>query len=216
MVIAIIDDQQLISGALKTLLADIFEPVRIDSFNDPDSFLEAYTATTPPDIIFVDIIMPRINGIKLMELSVRKYGNKIKMIALSSLRDIPTIKNALKAGAKGYLSKDVSPEELKEAVLEINNGKQYIEKGLRDRLINNILGNEEIILHLSEREQDVLNGICNGLTIKEIASQLYLSPHTIQYYHKNILSKFKLKKTTELIVFAIQHGLFVPGQGADK
>lgn len=209
MLFTLIDDQKLITGALEILIKEIFEDVEILSFNSAQAFLDALEKGIRPDIVFVDIIMPEINGIKLIEICKKKH-NKIKLIALSSLRDVSTIKNVLNLGVNGYLSKDINPEELKAAIDEVLAGNIYIEKNLRNRTLSNLTSDEDIILHLTDREQEVLNGLCNGFSIKEIAAQLFLSHHTVQFYHKNIMNKFKIRKNTELIVFAIKHGLFVP------
>ncbi len=210
MLLVLIDDQQLITGALKILLSDIFEEAEILSFNNPQTFLDTFEEGKNPDIIFIDIIMPDINGIKLIEIAKKKFKGKTKLIALSSLRDISTIKNALNIGVNGYLSKDVSPEELKAAIEEVMADNTYVEKNLRSRAMHCFVTEEDVVLQLTDREQEVLNGICDGFSIKEIAAQLYLSHHTVQFYHKNIMNKFKIKKNTELIVFAIKHGLYVP------
>ncbi|HUH74333.1 MAG TPA: response regulator transcription factor [Chitinophagales bacterium] len=210
MLFTLIDDQKLITGALEILIKENFEEVEILSFNSAQAFLDALENGTRPDIIFVDIIMPEINGIKLIEICKKNYKNKIKIIALSSLRDSSTIKNVLNLGVNGYLSKDIAPEELKMAIQEVLAGNIYIEKNLRSRTLTNLTSDEDIVLQLTDREQEVLNGLCNGLSIKEIAAQLFLSHHTVQFYHKNIMNKFKIRKNTELIVFAIKQGLFVP------
>lgn len=210
MLFILIDDQKLITGAVKILLSDIFKDSEIISFNAPQDFLNQIDELRTPSIVFVDIIMPEINGLKLIEIAKKKFNNQTKFIALSSLKDISTIKNAIHIGVDGYLSKDISPDELKIAVEEILAGDTYIEKELRNRSINSLVPEDDIVLQLTEREQEVLNGICEGLSIKEIAAQLYLSHHTVQFYHKNIMAKFKIKKNTELIVFAIKHGLYFP------
>lgn len=210
MLFIIIDDQKLITGAVKILLKDIYKDSDILSFNSPQTFLNQIDEIKTPNILFVDIIMPEINGLKLIDIAKKKFKSNTKFIALSSLKDISTIKNAIQIGVDGYLSKDISPEELKEAIDEVLAGNTYIEKELRSRSLNSFTPEEDIVLQLTEREQEVLNGICDGLSIKEIAAQLYLSHHTVQFYHKNIMAKFKIKKNTELIVFAIKHGLYVP------
>ena len=210
MLFTLIDDQKLITGALEILIKEIYRDVEILTFNSAQSFLDALDKGIRPDIVFIDIIMPEINGIKLIEICKKKYKNKTKLIALSSLRDISTIKNVLNLGIDGYLSKDIIPDELKLAIDEVLAGNIYIEKNLRNRTLTNFVAEDDIVLQLTDREQEVLNGLCNGLSIKEIEAQLFLSPHTVQFYHKNIMNKFKIRKNTELIVFAIQHGLFVP------
>ena len=110
----------------------------------------------------------------------------------------------------------VESELLKSSVLtavmreQVNAGKQYIGKGIRDTLINSVFTDEQVVLHLSPREKEVLQKVCSGRTIKEIAYDLKLSAHTVQYYHRSVMEKLKVKRTTDLIVYAMQHGLYIP------
>ncbi len=204
--IVLIDDHLLFTQSLKNLLfqhgyhfVTIYES--IDSFSSKNGI-------KIPDVIIMDLSIPGTNGMQFLET----YGKKIesKIIVLSVQSDVQTIKQALRNGANGFISKSSTIEELVEAIQQVNKGNQYIEKSLRENLLDNMFTEESIIYHLSPREKDVLNKICSGNTIKEIAYELNLSPHTVQYYYRNVMNKLKLKRSAELIVFAIKHGLYSP------
>lgn len=139
-----------------------------------------------------------------------KLNPGIKIIVLSSLIDPQTIKQAIRLGTNGYLPKNVSINELLEAIRTVNAGQQYIARDLTQTLINNIFVEEQVVHYLSPREREVLQEICNGLSVKEIAYKLGLSAHTVHAYHRSTMKKLKVTKTTDLIVYAMQNGLYIP------
>jgi DNA-binding NarL/FixJ family response regulator len=209
MIITLLDDHPILTESLKNLLLKLPEVEQVKTYNDPVLFL-AEEISVAPDIIIVDLMMPGINGMKLIEICRSNFKDKVKIIVLSSITDVQTIKQAIRSGANGFLSKGSDIEELTEAILTINKGNQYIAPKLKDSMLNSFFTEEQIVYHLSPREKDVLNKVCNGQTIKEIAYDLRLSIHTVQYYHRTILTKLKVKRTSDLIVFAMQNGLYVP------
>ncbi|WP_157486823.1 response regulator transcription factor [Dyadobacter alkalitolerans] len=77
-------------------------------------------------------------------------------------------------------------------------------------MINSVLDDEQAVLHLSPRETETLQRICRGQTIKEIAFELSLSIHTVRYYYRSVMDKLKIRRTADLIVLAMQHGLYIP------
>jgi DNA-binding NarL/FixJ family response regulator len=95
------------------------------------------------------------------------------------------------------------------AVNKVLAGDQYVSSALKRKLSNNLI-EEEFSYHLSPREKDVLRLVCSGRIIKEVAEDLGLSTHTVQSYHKNILQKFNVKRTTDLVRIAIQLGFYNP------
>jgi len=209
MVIALVDDHPLLAEALKSILLLQPNVGQVKIYNSAAVFL-AEKAVSLPDIVITDLMMPETNGLKLVETCRSLYKDKIKLIVLSSITDVQTIKQVIRAGANGFLSKGSNMEELMEAIYTVNEGKQYIAKNLREVMLNTMFTEEQVIYHLSPREKDVLQKVCSGLTIKEIAYDLKLSTHTVQYYHRCILTKFKVKRTSDLIVFAMQNGLYLP------
>ena len=113
----------------------------------------------------------------------------------------------IRSGASGYLSKDTSADELKEAILTVFRGEPYVGESLRKKLVRNTLVEDRFLYNLSPREKEVLNFVCEGKTIKETAHIMELSANTVQTYYKTVLKKFNLNRTADLIVFAIRNGL---------
>lgn len=210
--IAIIDDHQLITDSLKNLLQQDERFDIVSTYKSAPDFLNAIAQSADaPDVIISDLMMPEINGIRLIEiLKSRPNNSGVRIIILSSIADVQTIRQCIRGGASGFLSKDISLQELTDAILEVYNGRQYIGMNLRSNLVNSVFIEEQVIYHLSPREKEVLHFVCSGQTIKEIAFHLNLSQHTVQYYHRNVMNKLKVKRTHDLIVYAMQHGLYIP------
>ena len=209
MIIALVDDHPVLTESIRNLL--LLQPGvgQVKTYNSASLFL-AEKMITPPDIIITDLMMPGVNGMKLIEDCKAEFKDKVKIIVLSSITDVQTIKQAIRVGANGFISKASAIDELIEAIHTVNEGKQYIATKLRESMLNSMFTEEQVVYHLSPREKDVLHKVCSGLTIKEIAYELKLSTHTVQYYHRCVLSKLKVKRTSDLIVFAMQHGLYIP------
>ncbi|RFM26380.1 response regulator [Deminuibacter soli] len=212
MKIALIDDHRMLTDSVRNVLSldPAIEEVR--TFISAAVYVKNKDSFWNPDIIITDLLMPGITGIELIEAVNRGAGKAPlpKFIVLSSITDVQTIKQAIRAGAIGYLSKDTSIEELTEAIHAVHSGEQYIAAKLKNSLISNVFTEEQVVLHLSPREKDVLELMCSGNTVKEAAFKLNLSVHTVQSYHKNIMKKFKVNRTADLIVFAMQKGLYNP------
>jgi len=208
--ITLIEDHKMLSGSIRTVLmaTNLFKDIVVH--HSADDFINSIPVT-PPELIITDLIMPgKYNGLALVERCREVYNIVPPIIVLSSITDVQTVKQLIRLGVKGYLSKDADVDELVEAIDEVYNGRQYIGNSLRDALIKTVFTEEQIVYHLSPREREVLHHVCSGLTIKEIAYNLKLSKHTVQYYHKCVLSKLKLNRTSDLIVFAMQNGLYIP------
>lgn len=213
--VSIIDDHRLITDSLKSLLLQNERFHSVNTYRGAKEFLAEVESKPLPDVLLSDLVMPDMNGLKLIELIRLKYVNSnIKIIILSSLMDVQTIRQSIRIGANGFLSKDISVDELITAIFEVAEGQQYISENLRPSLLKSVFVEEQVIYHLSPREKEVLQLVCSGQTIKEIAYNLNLSQHTVQYYHRNVMSKLKVKRTHDLIVYAIQHGLYIPDLGA--
>lgn len=211
MLIALVDDHRMLTDSIKNVLS--LDPAikEVRTFVSAEMFLTSGSTFWHPDIIITDLLMPGITGMELLEQLGKNEGAAMpKLVVLSSITDVQTIRQAIRMGASGYLSKDTSIEELTEAIHAVYGGEQYIAAKLKNSLINNVFAEEQVVFHLSPREKDVLELMCSGNTVKEAAFKLNLSVHTVQSYHKNIMKKFKVNRTADLIVFAMQKGLYHP------
>ncbi len=207
--IVLIDEQLLLADALQSLLMLIPEVEAVDTYSDGKHFLTE-RSTTPPDILVMELALNGLNGLELLDVCRSTLPREMKVIVLSTVADVQTIKHTIRRGANGFLSKSILFEEFKESIFQVRLGKQYIGRAIRDSLINSVFTEEEVVMHLSPREKEVLQKVCGGHTIKEIAYELKLSAHTVQYYHRSVMDKLKVRRTTDLIVYAMQHGLYIP------
>ena len=207
--IVLVDELALLTDALQYVLVQMPEVSDVTSYRDGKVFL-AEAAKHPPDLLIMDWAVAGMTGLELLDCARQMMPKDMKIIVLSNSTDVQTIKHAVRRGANGFLTKTTSVDELKEAIAQVSIGKQYIGKGIRDSLINSVFTDEQVVMHLSPREKEVLQKVCSGRTIKEIAYDLKLSTHTVQYYHRSVMEKLKVKRTTDLIVYAMQHGLYIP------
>jgi two-component system, NarL family, invasion response regulator UvrY len=208
--LALIDDHFLLVQSLSGMLSKYDFITSIQTFKSAQEYLS--TPHNPePDIIISDIMMPNMNGIEFLT-KLKKDSPKTKIILLSSIIEVQTIRHALRVGANGYLSKDASVEELADALLTVHNGEQFIGESLQKAIIRTTLIEDQFVYRLSPREKEVLNLVCSGKTIKETAYEMELSVNTVQTYYKTIMKKFNVNRTADLIVFAMQNGLYQPGK----
>ncbi|OJV15521.1 MAG: DNA-binding response regulator [Dyadobacter sp. 50-39] len=207
--IVLVDEHLLLADALQSLLQLVPEINRVDTYTDGRDFLTARSAC-PPDILVMDLALNGPNGFELLDICRATLPRETKVIVLSAITDPQTVKHTIRRGANSFLSKSTLFEEFKESIFQVQSGKQYIGKAIRDSLINSVFTEEEVVMHLSPREKEVLQKVCGGHTIKEIAYELRLSAHTVQYYHRSVMDKLKVRRTTDLIVYAMQHGLYIP------
>ncbi|WP_257668789.1 response regulator [Parapedobacter tibetensis] len=210
MKVSILDDHTLIVESIRGVLNKMPGISEITLYTNPLLFLKEISVNYHPDLLITDLIMPSMGGLDLIEHCKTLLKDKIKIVVLSSINNAPTVRQALRMGVNGYLAKDATMEELAEAVREIMQGKQYIGKSIQKNFLNSIITEEQVVLHLTPREKEVLELLCSSKTVKEIAHELKLSANTVHSYHKNILRKFKLNRTVDLVSFAIQHGLHNP------
>lgn len=207
--ISLVDEHLLLSDALRNLLKLNPEVGRVDIFTNAKDFLDEKTSS-PPDILIMDLTLNGLHGLELLDICRATLPKEMRVIVLSTVTDVQTIKHTIRRGANSFLSKSVHFEEFKESISQVRSGKQYIGKAIRESLINSVFTEEQVVLHLSPREKEVLQKVCSGHTIKEIAYELKLSAHTVQYYHRSVMDKLKVRRTTDLIVYAMQHGLYIP------
>lgn len=210
MYLVLIEDHRLLAESVRNLLVREIEGAEVKIYHTGTAFIEE-THHLCPDVIITDLMLPGgVNGIDVLDFCKEKFAGKAKLLVLSTMNNVQVVRYTIRSGVNGFLSKGAPVVELVDAIKTVMGGNQYISKDLRDGLINTIFSEDQVIYHLSPREKKVLQRVCNGYTVKEIASELNISTHTVQYYHRNVLAKFNVRKTSELIVFVMQKGLFIP------
>lgn len=206
--IAIVDDHKLVSKAIENMIS--FNPkfeVVMNCFNGEDFLNQLEHKKNMPEVVLMDINMPRKNGVETTAELTQKYP-ELKVIALTMEDNESTIISMLKAGAKGYLLKDMSPDILFDAINIVH------EKGIfyTDIVTQSLLkikteekAIQEISALLKDREIEFIKLACSELTYKEIAEKMCVSPRTVDGYRDSIFAKLNVKTRVGIVLFAIKH-----------
>ena len=202
--IALVDDHALFRNGLRGLIDGKRNCRVVAEASDGAEFLENEAAMAA-DVVFMDIAMPVLSGDKATIAALERNPD-LKVICLSMFGDERYYSRMVEAGAKGFLLKDSSIEDVFAAIDAIVNGEEYICHDVMKMLSEAMYRNDETKM-LSEREIDVLLGICRGLSTQEIADKLFISKRTVDTHRANILEKTGSNNTASLVVYAIKHGL---------
>jgi DNA-binding NarL/FixJ family response regulator len=211
--IAIIDDNIFLSKAIIEKLS-FFEEIKvIFTAKEGKDCLEKLEKNENIDLILMDIEMPIMNGIDATALVKEKYSH-IKVIMLTVFDNDEHIFNAIKAGADGYLLKDVNPNELHQGILDTLAGGAAMNpsialktlKLLRNPINFNLVKDQEAV-KLSAREIEILEQISKGLSYTSIAENIFLSPYTVRKHIENIYSKLQVHSKIEAVEKARRNNL---------
>jgi two-component system, NarL family, response regulator LiaR len=206
--ILIADDHAVVREGLRSLIAT--EPGMEVQGEAPDGLVAVKMyEKLQPDVALFDLMMPRMNGISAIQEIINRYPHA-RILVLTSFAEDEQILPAIKAGALGYLLKDTSPVELLKAIREVYAGESSLSPVIARKLIQEINRppqQEETIETLSEREQEVLNLLADGLSNQEIAKELVISERTVRNHVGNILGKLHLANRTQAALYAIRTGL---------
>lgn len=156
-----------------------------------------------PDIVLMDINMTPFSGLEATQ-KIRKISPASRIIGVSMHSQPAYAKKMLQMGARGYVTKNSSKEEMIQAILEVNQGNKYICDEIKNIISDQLLDEKESspnINTLTEREMQIINLIKEGLSSKEIASNLSISLKTVEVHRHNILKKLKLKNSASLVNF---------------
>lgn len=202
--IALVDDHALFRNGLRGLIDGNHSCCVVAEASDGSEFL-ANPEAMNADVVFMDIAMPILSGDKATAMALERKPD-MKIICLSMFGDEKYYLRMMEAGAKGFLLKDSSIEEVFAAIEAVMNDEEYICNDVMQALSGAIRRNENTEI-LSEREIDVLLGICRGLSTQEIVDSLFLSKRTVDTHRANILEKTGSKNTASLVVYAIKNNL---------
>ncbi|PQD95061.1 DNA-binding response regulator [Pradoshia eiseniae] len=205
--IVIADDHPVVRKGLSLLLSsqDEFEVIG-EASNGEEAIAKALELS--PEIMLMDLVMPKIDGISATK-EILRLKPEIKILILTSFSDANHAIPALEAGALGYLLKENDPEEVIQAISKLVNGEKQIHpkvtEGLLSALQTQRKPEQNLLNSLTSREKEVLKEITNGKSNKEIASTLFISEKTVKTHVSNILSKLSLQDRTQAALFAIRH-----------
>lgn len=200
------DDHRLMQDGLKSRLEREDNLDILSCVGTGTEALQA-TLTLKPDVLLLDINMPNLNGIEVLEkLAASKSETAVIMLSMHDSKDY--VVRSVKAGAKGYVLKDVGSEELVMAINQVAQGRSYLCPQASDRLLEQINEKPEPKDDtLSKRESDVLKEIVNGSCNKDIADALHISVRTVETHRLRIKKKLGANSTAALVKLALEKGL---------
>lgn len=167
----------------------------------------SYLTNQKISVLISDINMPQINGIELCR-RVKQQHPEVAVLIISMHEEPKVIKDVMKVGASGYLFKNSNKKVILEAIHHVLKGGIYYSDEVKDKLLNNSVGNPvSLTPSLTKRENEVLNLVSKGLTTDQIAEKLSISHHTVLSHRKNLLIKFDVNNTINLIKKAFEANL---------
>ena len=208
--VVVVDDHNLLSQAIGGLV-DSFENFKVlyTCRNGKELVKRLDHPDDVPELVLMDVNMPILNGIETTEY-LKKNFPRIKVLALSIEEDEAVILKMLRAGARGYLLKDVKKIELYNALLEVLEKGFYHTNTVTKILVDSLTEDKEKETQLKDREIEFIRLACTEKTYKEIADIMHLSPKTIEGYRNNIFEKLHLRNRTGLVIYAIKNKIFIP------
>jgi NarL family two-component system response regulator LiaR len=203
--VVIADDHPFVRHGLRTYLETLED---MDVAGEATNGVEAVELVERllPDVVLMDLVMPEMDGIGAIR-RIREVAPSTRVIALTSFADDEKVFPAIKAGAAGYLLKDVRPADLADAVRKASRGEALLAPSVAARLMQEVSGERPAPAGLTERELEVLRLIARGMSNKQIARELVVSEKTVKTHVSNILAKLHLADRTQAALYAVREGL---------
>lgn len=204
--ILIADDHAVVRQGLIQIVSDTSDIVVSDEASNGREVL-AKISKNKYDVVVLDVGMPDFSGLDILN-EIKKENPKLPVLMLSIYPEEQYAVRALKAGASGYLTKKVAPEELIRAIRKVYSGGKYVTSTLAETLVFSLVkGEKPPHESLSDREFQVMSMLAEGKRIKDIAKALFISEKTVSSYKSRIFVKMRMKSNAELTRYAIKHGL---------
>ena len=213
--VLIVDDHQVVRQGLRTFLELQDDVLVVGEAGDGELAVEMVRQLNP-NVVLMDLVMPHLDGISATR-QVKSLGTEVKIIALTSFTEDDKVFPAIQAGASSYLLKDVSPDDLVEAIRAVHRGEPRLHPDIARKLMEQVVHQvssprESHFKDLTERECEVINLVAQGCSNQDIANELVISEKTVKTHVSNILSKLQLEDRTQLAIYAIRKGMVNPGQ----
>jgi DNA-binding NarL/FixJ family response regulator len=208
--VLIVDDHPIVREGLRTLLSEA-PGIEVAGEAADGAGAVALAAELHPDVIIMDLAMPGMDGIEALR-RINTVGAESRVLILTSFTDDQRLRDAIQAGASGYLLKDVLKEDLLRAIQATAQGQPALHPEAQRRLMRQVAAPRARapLDDLTERERDVLRLIAQGHNNKEIAATLHLTEGTVKGYVSIILNKLSVADRTQAALYAVKHGLASP------
>jgi len=201
--VLIVDDHALMRSGLRSRLASETD---INPVGEAESAEQAVikARALQPDVVLLDLLMPRASGYEAIS-GVAKVSPQSKVLVCSAMTGASSVRQALAAGADGFIGKRASDVDLVAAIRGVAGGESYVDPALGAKLV--VSETAALREPISERERDVLHLLALGYTNPEIAKKLFISVRTVDTHRAHIMDKLELSSRAELVLYALANGL---------
>ncbi len=214
--VLIVDDHQVVRQGLRTFL-NLHEDIQVIGEAGDGIRAVELVRELRPDVVLMDLVMPGLDGVEATR-QIKAFDPAIKVIALTSFTEDSRVFPAIQAGVTGFLLKDVSPDDLVEAIRAAKRGEVRLHPQITQKLMEQVVHQadskpkpDRLIESLTDREREIVYLVAKGQSNQVIAQTLVISEKTVKTHVSNILSKLDLADRTQLAIFAIQNGLVDAG-----
>jgi two-component system, NarL family, response regulator LiaR len=200
--VLLVDDHMVVRSGLSTVLS-VYDDLKLVGEGGNGEEAIQLCERLQPDVVLMDLIMPKMDGMTAIRI-IKERWPKIQIIALTSFKEKEHVEGALKAGANGYLLKNVSADELVNAIRKAASGQPSLSAEAAQVLIQKINEPSKPGLEISSREKEILVLMVQGLSNNEIAERLIISLSTVKFHVSNIISKLGANGRTEAVAMAVK------------
>jgi DNA-binding NarL/FixJ family response regulator len=203
--VVLADDQRVVREGLATLLGLLPDIEVLGTASDGDEVV-ALVERLQPDVVLMDLRMPRCDGVEATR-QLRERVPESKVIVLTTYADDRSVLEALRAGARGFLTKDAGAKEIERAIAAVVRGDAAIDPAVQHHLVAAVAATPELPHGLTPREAEVLSLIAEGLSNGEIAERLVVSEATVKSHINHLFTKTGVRDRAQAVAFAYRHGL---------
>ena len=203
--VVVADDQRVVREGLATLLGLLPGIEVVGTASDGEEAV-ALVERLRPDIVLMDLRMPRCDGVAATR-RLRERGSATRVVVLTTYADDRSVVEALRAGARGFLTKDSGAEEIQRAIAAVARGEAAIDPAVQHHLVDAVAGRPDLPDGLTPREAEVLALIAEGLSNGEIAARLVVSEATVKSHVNHLFAKTGARDRAQAVSYAYRHGL---------
>jgi len=203
--VVLADDQRVVREGLATLLGLLPQVEVLGTASDGEEAV-SLAESLRPDVVLMDLRMPRCDGVEATR-RLRERVPSTHVIVLTTYADDRSVIEALRAGARGFLTKDSGAEEIERAIAAVVRGEAAIDPAVQHHLVEAVAGSSELPDGLTPREAEVLTLIAQGLSNREIATRLFVSEATVKSHVNHLFTKTGARDRAQAVAYAYRHGL---------
>jgi DNA-binding NarL/FixJ family response regulator len=203
--VVLADDQRVVREGLATLLGLLPSIEVLGTASDGEEAVELVERLRP-DVVLMDLRMPRCDGVAATR-RLRELGSPTQVVVLTTYADDRSVVEALRAGARGFLTKDAGAEEIDRAIAAVVRGEAAIDPAVQHHLVDAVAGAAELPDGLTPREVEVLALIAEGLSNGEIAERLVVSEATVKSHVNHLFTKTGVRDRAQAVSYAYRHGI---------